>query len=91
MGLGLGYGIRVTSRAGAPETTMRWTGCTPRVPQRRPEPRGLRRPAMRTTDRRRRCVEDAKNESQSTFRDEEQGNRWRLRAGTTRSEREEGD
>jgi hypothetical protein len=48
---------------------------------------------MRTMDRRRRGVEDVKNESQSTLslRDEEQGNRWRLRAGTTTSKREEGD
>jgi len=86
--LGLGLGFALTSRAEAPETTM---GCTPPVPQWRPEPRRWQRLVMRTTDRRWRRVGDAKSDSQSTLRDEEQGNRWKLMARTTGSEREEGD
>jgi len=43
---------------------------------------------MRTTYRRHRGVRE---EEESTFRDQEQGNRCRLRARTTKSDREEGD
>jgi len=42
---------------------------------------------MRTTYRRHGGV----REEESTFRDQEQGNRCRLRARTTKSDREEGD